>query len=83
MINNIIAKKRGKEISKMNLTKIRYLPKDITTPSVINIYNEKVTFYSVTENKIPFIILIENKELSKSFKEYFEYLWGLSKNNKA
>jgi len=78
-LNNKLARKRGIFLSKMPLTKIKYLPKSFLTPTVMNIYKEKVTLYSVTSDKIPFIILIENKELVKSFKEYFEWLWKLAK----
>lgn len=78
LLNNPNAVKRGQILSKMSLTKIKYLPKSFITPTVINIYNNKVTFYSVTKEKIPFIILIENNQLVNSFKEYFEWLWRLS-----
>lgn len=79
LLNNLLAKKRGETLSRMPLTEIRYLPKAFLTPTVINIYGDRVTLYSVTEENIPFIILIDNKEISKSFKEYFEWLWKLSK----
>lgn len=79
LLDNPTARKRGETLAKMPLSEIRYLPKTFLTPTVINIYDDRVTLYSVTEENIPFIILIENKELSKSFKEYFEWLWKLSK----
>ncbi len=79
LLDNPTARKRGETLAKTLLSEIRYLPKTFITPTVMNIYNERVTLYSVTEGNIPFIILIENKELSKSFKEYFEWLWKLSK----
>jgi hypothetical protein len=41
-------------------------------------YGEKVSLYSVTKEKIPFFILIESKQINKSFKEYFEWLWKVS-----
>jgi HTH-type transcriptional regulator, sugar sensing transcriptional regulator len=74
-----IAKERAKKLTKMTLTEIRFLPKSFLTPTVINIYGEKVTLYSVTKEKIPFIILLENKQIALSFKEYFEWLWKLAK----
>jgi len=79
LINSQKAKARGTELSKLTLTEIRYLPKSFITPTVINIYGNRTTLYSVTSDKIPFIILIENKQLTKSFREYFEWLWKLSK----
>ena len=80
LINNKLAKERGKQLAKKELTTIRYLPKDFLTPTIINIYNNKITLYSTSKEKIPFIIKIENDYLSKSFKEYFEWLWKIAKS---
>ena len=71
-------KKRGLTLSKINLTEIRYLPQNFVTPTVINIYNDRTALYSVTSDNIPFIILIENAQLTKSFIEYFEWLWKIA-----
>lgn len=79
LINNKLSKERGKQLAKKGLTTIKYLPKNFLTPTIINIYNDKVTLYSSSKEKIPFIIKIENGDLAKSFKEYFEWLWRLSK----
>jgi len=78
LIDNSKSKERGRILSKLNYTQIRYLPKTFVTPTVMHIYNDKTALYSVTEEKIPFIILIENKQLTQSFKEYFEWLWKMS-----
>ncbi|MGV8169204.1 MAG: TrmB family transcriptional regulator [Candidatus Nanoarchaeia archaeon] len=78
VLNTMQAKKRAKDLSKLSLTIVKVLPKGFVTPTVINIYNENVALFSSSENNIPFVILIENKELSKSFKEHFEYLWNKS-----
>lgn len=79
LLNSHNALKRGKMLSDMKLTEIKYLPKSFLTPTVINIYLNKVTLYSVSREKIPFIILIENNQLADSFREYFNWLWSLSK----
>lgn len=78
-LNSQKAKIRGEKLAKLSLTEIRYLPKTFITPTVMNLYSEKATLYSVTKDNIPFIILLENPQLYKSFKEYFEWLWKLSK----
>jgi HTH-type transcriptional regulator, sugar sensing transcriptional regulator len=78
-ITTSTAKARGSELSKRALTEIRYLPKDFVTPTVINIYNDIVILYSASSEKIPSIIKIENSYLAKSFREYFEWLWKVSK----
>jgi sugar-specific transcriptional regulator TrmB len=79
MLHTPIAQKRGKQLTKLAFTQIKYLPKNFLTPTVINIYNDRTALYSITKEKIPFIILIENKELTTSFREYFEWLWNISK----
>jgi len=78
ILNTTKAKERGKELSKMPMTNIKILPVGFVTPTVINVYNNNVALFSASENNIPFVILIENKELAKSFKEHFEYLWKKS-----
>lgn len=70
---------RAKTLSKLDFTEIRQLPKNIVTPTVMHIYNNHVALYSVTKDKIAFIILIENEQIANSFKEYFESLWRISK----
>jgi len=79
MLYSKTSEKRRQNLSKMPLTEIRILPKEVKTPTVINIYASKISLYSVTKENIPFIILIENKEMANSFKEYFECMWKLSK----
>ena len=78
LLDTPTARKRGQTLSKMAYSEVRYLKRSVVTPTVMNIYDDRVALYSVNEEKIPFIILIENKEISKSFKEYFEWLWNMS-----
>ncbi len=78
MIDNETGRQRGKELNKLEATEVRYLPKNITTPTVIQIHDEKTILHSNT-SETPFIIVIENKDITKSFREYFETLWKLSK----
>lgn len=81
-IDNTNGRKRGEVLAKQAYTKIEYLPKNFLTPTVINIYGNRVALYSVTSNNIPFVIMIEAKQLTQSFIEYFEWAWQLSKNQK-
>ena len=78
MINNPAGRQRGKELQKLPLTEIRYLPKDITTPTVIQIYSDTTVLHS-NKSDPPFVIVIENKDISASFREYFGTLWKISK----
>jgi|SRR3989338_3590733 len=78
MINNETGKKRGKELEKLELTEVRYLPKNIHSPTVIQIYDDKTVLHSNT-SETPFVIVIDNKDITASFREYFGTLWNISK----
>ena len=47
------------------------------SPSEVNIYGEKVAL--VIWEKVPFAIVIKNKEVAESFRSYFELLWRISR----
>ncbi|MBS3140998.1 helix-turn-helix domain-containing protein [Candidatus Woesearchaeota archaeon] len=47
-----------------------------TTPSEINIYNNKVAILIFSET--PLAILINSKKIAASFKQYFDIMWSLS-----
>ena len=52
----------------------RYMPKGIVTPSWVLIFNDKVATVIVTEEqKVCF--LVQNKEVAKSYVQYFNLLW--------
>ncbi len=69
----------AKQFNKYNPIKIKILPKIFTSPIAINIYGNKVAFFLNSESIEPISILIEDQNLTKSFKEHFETLWELSK----
>jgi sugar-specific transcriptional regulator TrmB len=66
-----------KQNIKIPLSEIKYLPKEYTSPTAINIYEDKVAIILWAEN--PFAIVIKNKEISESYKKYFQLLWNISK----
>jgi HTH-type transcriptional regulator, sugar sensing transcriptional regulator len=52
----------------------RHMPKGIVTPSWVLIFNDKVATSIVTpEQKVCF--LVQNKDVAKSYLEYFNLLW--------
>ncbi len=51
----------------------RILPEQVTNPSVILMYGDKVINIIWKEN--PLITVIENKEIKEHYLRYFEYLW--------
>ncbi len=62
---------------KIPLSEIKYLSKEYSSPTAINIYGNNVAIILWTEE--PFGILIRNKEISDSYRKYFDLLWKISK----
>lgn len=60
------------------LSENRKLPKEFASPTTTLIYGHKVAIFLWTE--VPKIILVENEELAKSYKSYFELLWKTAKS---
>ncbi len=54
-------------------TEYKKIPSDVISPATINIYDKKVAIF-IWEEK-PEAILIENENVSKSFKNYFNLIW--------
>jgi len=66
-----------KKIKRIALADIKYLPEKYSSPVSVNIYGEKVAI--VLWAKEPFVIVIKNKEISESYKNYFELMWRIAK----
>ena len=76
----IIARQLFSESTGILETKVsifRKLPREFASPSTTIIYGNKVTIWIWA--KIPSIILIENKDLAKSYKDHFELMWKNAK----
>jgi len=56
---------------------IKFLPKEFDNPSPTMIYRNKVIITIWEENPLAFVI--ESKEVTKSYKNYFEVLWKVAK----
>ena len=70
--------RQGREkTTRSKLTEYRMLPSDIKSPATINIYNSKVAIFIWKD--FPEVILIENKAVSETFKNYFMFMWKHSK----
>lgn len=59
------------------LSENRKLLKEFASPTTTLIYGDKVAIFLWTE--VPKVILVQNKELAKSYKTYFELLWTFGK----
>lgn len=77
-IYNQNAKEYGQIRAKMPFTEVKYFPKEITSPVWIEIFKDYVaTGHIKRSNAIMF--LIKDKEIAKSYLDYFELLWKIAK----
>ena len=58
------------------LTSLRYLPEEYNTNVSTNIYGDKVAI--IHWEKL-FVILIKNKDIAQTYKNYFDILWEKAK----
>ncbi len=68
--------KRAKELKKLKYTEVRFVNTEYVIPISLWIYNNKVAFL-LWDSETG--ILIENKETSDTFKNYFNLLWKISR----
>jgi len=61
----------------LKLTRYRFMPISLESPTATLIYSDKVVLQSWT--KEPFAVVIENKEMADNQRKYFEELWKIGK----
>ncbi len=76
IIHNEENKTYAKKRENWRLTEVRYMPKNVITPSWINIFGDKVFIFNIEDES--FAIEITNKKVAQSYKEYFNILWNIS-----
>jgi sugar-specific transcriptional regulator TrmB len=69
--------KKEEYVKGIPLSKIRYVPKEYSTPAATNIYGDKVSIVLWAED--PIAILIQNKEIAEGYRRYFELVWKTAK----
>lgn len=75
----LILRKGRKELDKKT-SEHRYLPNLAESPSVTNIYGNKIAIIIWTDE--PEAILIENASAAKAYKSYFDFMWKNAKRIK-
>lgn len=68
------AEVKGKPITKLDLMETKFLPKEYSSPAVINIYSDRVVNVLWKEDN-PICFMIINKEIADSYRKWFELLW--------
>ncbi|GEM_PF-115428 len=67
-------RKFGEERAKLPITEVRYAPKGFVSMAAINMFKDRVAIV-LPSKKVPMVLLIENEEIAKSLKSYFDFLW--------
>lgn len=67
----------GKDRAKEKYSEIRYMPQGYVSPASIDIMGEYVYMFLWEEK--PYVFMIKNQRLADSFKQYFHFLWQMSK----
>jgi sugar-specific transcriptional regulator TrmB len=70
---------KGKSITKLKFIQTKYLPKEYSSPTVINIYADRVVNV-IWKDKTPLCIMMISKEIAESYKKWFDFLWKKVKN---
>ena len=66
-----------KNIKRISLADIRYLPQKYANPVAVNVYGNKVAIILwATE---PIVIAIRSKEIADAYRGYFELMWKMAK----
>lgn len=68
----------SQKLKKIPFSETRFLPQKYTNPLAINIYKDKVAIILWSKQE-PLAIVIKNKEISESYKKYFELMWKTAK----
>ncbi len=79
--NKMIYNKRHKYIKflkNLEHTEVRIMPKELNSKVSFNIYDNKVAIlFNIDE--MPLTILIDNESVANDFREYFNFIWDISK----
>jgi sugar-specific transcriptional regulator TrmB len=77
IFNENVLKSHVKKSIDYKYTQVKKIHPEFNTPAVFNLYKNKTAILLWSKN--PLAILIENEEITDSFKKYFEVLWKISK----
>ena len=74
----VIGNKKLKKTEAFSLNNFEYKYLKAESKSPTSIFGEYVSIYITTMEK-PFIILIKNKDIAETYKNYFDVLWDIAK----
>lgn len=56
---------------------VRFIPREFLSPTAVIIFKDFVCYFNYIDE--PFIVLIEDASIAKSYKDYFENMWKKAK----
>ncbi len=77
LINIKTKKTLGKDREKEKYSEIRYMPPGYVSPASVDIMGDFVYIFLWEEK--PYVFMIKNPRLADSFRQYFNFLWRMSK----
>jgi sugar-specific transcriptional regulator TrmB len=70
----------AKKMQALDDTEVRFAPEPIDSNTAINIYGSKVAMF-LWSNDQPITILIDNEKIANDFRNYFNFLWSVAKED--
>jgi len=75
--NSKDGRQRGKELSKLSYTQIKYMQKEYSSPTSTWIYGDRIVFI-IWNKDSSFAIRIIDSDLAENYKQHFEDLWKIA-----
>lgn len=73
----ILKREEADKVTPFKKHEYRYLPKNYKVPTFFIVYGKKVAIFVWT---LPyFVILIDNKDISDTYRDYFEFMWKFAR----
>ncbi|MBW2983705.1 hypothetical protein KY361_01175 [Candidatus Woesearchaeota archaeon] len=68
---------KGKPITKLELMETKFLPKEYSSPAVINIYADRVVNV-LWQGENPICFMLINKDIADAYRKWFDLMWKKS-----
>jgi len=78
--SKLLVREGRKKKTRSKFSEYKTIPSDVASPATINIYEGKVAIFIWDDP--PQAILIENNKVSKTFENYFKFMWKNAKKMK-
>ncbi|MGV8130929.1 MAG: methyltransferase domain-containing protein [Candidatus Pacearchaeota archaeon] len=76
ILYNVDVQTLGKTYESIPLVQVRYMPMGLITKVGVNIYRDTIDMLDWSDPVNPKVIVIEDKHIADSYREYFNMLWS-------